>query len=127
MKSVTFMRSCGTAPERTARSPSGSRRTTCAPSSTTLSRKPIVDWNDSCKRRAAMMLRDLTTSPDLVPGAHNAIHTCLRLRPEERITLITDRETLDIAAALAREVEELGAEQSVFVLEDYAPRPLAGM
>jgi len=74
-----------------------------------------------------MMLHDVATSPDLVPGAHNAIHTCLRLRPEERITLITDRETLDIAAALAREIEELGAEQSLFVLEDYAPRPLAGM
>jgi leucyl aminopeptidase (aminopeptidase T) len=74
-----------------------------------------------------MMLHDVTANPDLVAGAHNAIHTCLRLRPEERITLITDRETLDIAAALAREVEELGAEQSLFVLEDYAPRPLAGM
>ena len=74
-----------------------------------------------------MMLQDVAASPDLVPGAHNAIHTCLRLRPEERVTLITDRETLDIAAALAREIEELGAEQSFFVLEDYAPRPLAGM
>jgi aminopeptidase len=74
-----------------------------------------------------MMLHEVAASPDLVPGAHNAIHTCLRLRPEERITLITDCETLDIAAALAREVEELGAEQSLFVLEDYAPRPLAGM
>jgi len=74
-----------------------------------------------------MVLNDVAVSPELVPGAHNAIHTCLRLRPEERLTLITDRETLDIAAALAREVEELGAEQSLFVLEDYAPRPLAGM
>lgn len=74
-----------------------------------------------------MTVHDVAVSPELVPGAHNAIHTCLRLQPEERITLITDLETLDIAAALAREVEELGAEQSLFVLEDYAPRPLAGM
>ena len=74
-----------------------------------------------------MVLNDVAISPELVPGAHNAIHTCLRLRPEERLTLITDRETLDIAAALSSEVEELGAEQSLFVLEDYAPRPLAGM
>ncbi len=74
-----------------------------------------------------MMLNDLPVSPELAPGAHNAIHTCLRLRPDERLTLITDRETLDVAAALARAAEELGAEQSVFVLEDYAPRPLAGM
>jgi leucyl aminopeptidase (aminopeptidase T) len=74
-----------------------------------------------------MMIQEACPSPELIPGAHNAIHTCLRLRPEERITLITDRATLEIAAALAREVEELGAEQSLFVLEDYAPRPLAGM
>ncbi len=72
-------------------------------------------------------LHDFPVSPDLLPGAHNAIHTCLRLRPEERLTLITDRETLEIAAALSREAAELGAEQSVFVLEDYAPRPLTGM
>jgi aminopeptidase len=74
-----------------------------------------------------MTLQDLSVSPELVPGAHNAIHTCLRLRPEERVTVITDRETLEIAAALAREIADLGAEHSLFVLEDYAPRPLAGM
>ena len=28
--------------------------------------------------------------PGLLPGAHNAIHTCLRLKPRERITIITD-------------------------------------
>jgi leucyl aminopeptidase (aminopeptidase T) len=64
---------------------------------------------------------------DLAPGARNAIHTCLRLKPEERVTLITDRETLEIAAALIREIEAAGAEHRAFVLEDYAPRPLAFM
>jgi aminopeptidase len=73
------------------------------------------------------MIHDAAIHPELAPGAHNAIHTCLRLRPEERITLITDRETLEIAAALVREIVALGAEHSLFVLEDYAPRPLAGM
>lgn len=74
-----------------------------------------------------MILDDLTVSPDLLPGARNAIRTCLRLRPEERITLITDRETLPIAAALVREVEAVGSSYSLLVLEDYAPRPLAAM
>jgi len=74
-----------------------------------------------------MVLDEIGFSPELIPGAYNAIHTCLRLRPEERLTLITDRATLEVAAALAREVEELDAELSLFVLEDYAPRPLAGM
>jgi aminopeptidase len=74
-----------------------------------------------------MNLQDIEPSPELAPGAFNAIHTCLRLRPEERVTVITDRETLEIAAALVREIETVGAEHRTFVLEDYAPRPLAGM
>ncbi|HSS52050.1 MAG TPA: aminopeptidase [Thermoanaerobaculia bacterium] len=72
-----------------------------------------------------MILENSPVISDFLPGAHNAIHTCLRLQPQERITVITDRETADIAAALVQEIEELGAEHSVFVLEDYAPRPLA--
>ena len=28
--------------------------------------------------------------PELIPGARNAINVCLRLKPEERITIITD-------------------------------------
>ncbi len=72
-------------------------------------------------------MTETTYSPELAPGAYNAIHTCLRLQPAERITLITDRETLDIASALVREVETVGSEYSLFVMEDYAPRPLAGM
>jgi aminopeptidase len=73
------------------------------------------------------MIQDVTVSPELSPGAHNAIHTCLRVSPEERITVITDRETLEIAAALVAEIEGVGSPYSLFVLEDYAPRPLAGM
>lgn len=74
-----------------------------------------------------MIAQDNAIRPDLAPGAHNAIHTCLRLAPEERITIITDRETQDIADALVREVETLGSEHSLIVLEDYAPRPLDTM
>lgn len=74
-----------------------------------------------------MMMQDILVDPDLAPGAHNAIHTCLRLKPEERITLITDRETRDIAAALVREIEAVGAAYSLLVLEDFAPRPLTAM
>jgi aminopeptidase len=68
-----------------------------------------------------------TIDAELIPGARNAIRDCLRLKPEERITIITDEETYDIAAALQSEVEEIGAESAVFVLEHYAPRPLTGM
>src|SRR5438034_5416873 len=64
---------------------------------------------------------------ELMPGARNAIHVCLRLKPEERITIITDAATRDIAAALQREVERIGSDYSLFVLEHHARRPLKFM
>jgi leucyl aminopeptidase (aminopeptidase T) len=69
----------------------------------------------------------IAIDPELQPGARNAIRDCLRLKPEERITIITDEVTRDIAAALQCEVEEIGAQHSVFVLEEHADRPLADM
>jgi aminopeptidase len=69
----------------------------------------------------------IEVDPELVPGARNAIRDCLRLKPDERITIITDEATRDIAAALRAEVEEVGSDHAVFVLENYAARPLAGM
>jgi leucyl aminopeptidase (aminopeptidase T) len=65
--------------------------------------------------------------PELIPGARNAIRDCLRLQPDERITIITDEATRDIAVALRSEVEEVGSDHAVFVLENYAPRPLTDM
>jgi aminopeptidase len=68
-----------------------------------------------------------TIDAELAPGARNAIRVCLQLKPEERITIITDEATRDIAAALQAEVEEVGSEHAVFVIENYARRPLTGM
>jgi aminopeptidase len=64
---------------------------------------------------------------ELAPGARNAIRVCLRLKPEERITIIADEATAEIAAALQAEVEQVGADYAVYVLENYAERPLKGM
>ena len=69
----------------------------------------------------------IAIDPELQPGARNAIRVCLRLKPEERITIITDEVSREIAAALQKEVEEVGAEHAVFVLEEYAERPLTDM
>lgn len=68
-----------------------------------------------------------TIDEELAPGARNAIRVCLQLKPEERITIITDEATCDIAAALQAEVEEIGSDHAVFVLENYATRPLTAM
>src|SRR6476620_1439298 len=65
--------------------------------------------------------------PELRPGARNAVEVCLRLKPEERITIITDTATRQIAAALQKEVERVGSDYSLFVLEHHAPRPLKYM
>src|SRR5437660_6765283 len=65
--------------------------------------------------------------PELVPGARNAIDVCLRLKQEERITIISDTATREIAAALQTEVERVGSEYSLFVLEHHARRPLKYM
>ena len=69
----------------------------------------------------------ITLDPQLQPGARNAIRDCLRLQQDERITIITDEFTRDIAMALQAEVEEIGSEHAVFVLEEHAERPLTDM
>src|SRR5881397_3375105 len=65
--------------------------------------------------------------PELAPGARNAIDVCLRLKPKERITIVTDSVTREIAAALQKEVERVGSDYSLFVLEHHARRPLKFM
>ncbi len=72
-------------------------------------------------------LRTTPFNPDFSPGARSAIRTCLRLTPGERITIITDRETRAIAASLLAEVDTVGSEASVFLLEEAGDRPLKDM
>ena len=73
------------------------------------------------------MLRSMPFDAALLPGARNAVECCLRIQPEERTTLITDRACLEIAAALAHELDALGLRYTPWVLEDLAPRPLKDM
>ena len=52
------------------------------------------------------------------------MRVCLRVRPEEKVCVITDEATLEIAAAIAHELDELGSPYRAWVLEDLAERPL---
>src|SRR5581483_1587451 len=72
-------------------------------------------------------LLNVPFDPELTPGARNAVRDCLRIQPEEKVTLITDLACREIAASLAREVTEVGAPFHSFVLEDLAPRPLRNL
>jgi len=65
--------------------------------------------------------------PKLTPGARNAVKVCLRVQPGEKVTVITDEATKEIAVSMVRELEAVGAPYHAWVLEDLAPRPLGDL
>ena len=73
------------------------------------------------------VLQEVAVDPELVEGARNAIRVCLRVQPQEKVTLITDAASIGIAAALAAEIANVGARYRAWTLEEVAPRPLAEM
>ena len=60
-------------------------------------------------------------------GARNAVTTCLRIAPYEKVTVIADESTLTIAASIVSELVKIGCVWNAFVLEELAARPLSGM
>src|ERR1700687_4994560 len=72
-------------------------------------------------------LKKLAFDPQLTPGARNAVRVCLRVLPSEKVTVITDEVSLEIAAALVRELEEVGCRYQTWGLEDVATRPLTDL
>lgn len=69
-------------------------------------------------------INKISFASEFIPGARNAVAVCLRVQADEKVSVITDQGTLEIAAALVGELEELGAPYHAWVLEDLAPRPL---
>ena len=76
---------------------------------------------------ASTDLRKTAFPEEFAPGARNAVTTCLRIQPNEKVTLITDEHCLTIAASLVGELDRIGCSWNAFVLENVAPRPLVGM
>jgi len=72
-------------------------------------------------------LRALPFDAELAPGARNAVEQCLRIQPQEKVTLITDHACAQIGAALARELEAHELRYNAWILDDLAPRPLKDM
>jgi aminopeptidase len=72
-------------------------------------------------------LNQTAFDPEFTPGARNAVNVCLRIQPTEKVCVITDEVTIEIAAAIVHELEKLGAPYHAWVLEELAPRPLAGL
>jgi aminopeptidase len=72
-------------------------------------------------------LRGLVVPDEFREGARNAVVTCLRVKPFEKVTVIADESTLTIAAAIASELESVGCRWNAFVLDELAERPLKEM
>jgi leucyl aminopeptidase (aminopeptidase T) len=79
------------------------------------------------KEAAAANLRGMAFPDEFREGARNAVVTCLRVKPFEKVTVIVDESTLTIAAAIAAELESVGCQWNAFVLEELAERPLKEM
>ena len=72
----------------------------------------------------AQPINTISFDPELTPGARNAVNVCLRVQSSEKVTVITDEASREIAAAIVRELEILGARYQAWVLEEIASRPL---
>jgi aminopeptidase len=60
-------------------------------------------------------------------GAKQAVANCLKVQSNEKVVIITDRETESLADALKTETTKIGAEAQKFVMEDYGDRPTDGV
>jgi len=63
-------------------------------------------------------------SPELLPGAKNAIETCLSIKPGERVALIADERSRSVAASLSAAMGTVHAACTSLLLEDFGPRPI---
>jgi leucyl aminopeptidase (aminopeptidase T) len=63
-------------------------------------------------------------SPELLPGAKNAIETCLSIKPGEKVALIADEPSCAVAASLSAAMNTVHAVCTNLLLEDFGPRPI---
>jgi aminopeptidase len=61
---------------------------------------------------------------DFAAGARNAVEVCLAIGPADRVALIADEPSKEIAASLAAALERVAASWEGVLIERAAPRPL---
>ncbi|MEL6821130.1 MAG: aminopeptidase [Calditrichota bacterium] len=71
------------------------------------------------------MVEEITLhiNPEYRQGAYNAIHVCLQVKPDERVTIVAGYECREIVAALQEQLRKIEARHSVLFLEDLGKRP----
>jgi aminopeptidase len=77
--------------------------------------------------QANRQLNRLPFDPELAPGARNAVEVCLRIKSNEKVTVITDEATKEIAASIVAELERVAAPYHAWILEELSPRPLTNL
>jgi aminopeptidase len=63
-------------------------------------------------------------SPELLPGARNAVETCLAIQPGERVALIADRPSAEVAASLHQALTDRRADARCLSIDAVTPRPM---
>jgi aminopeptidase len=63
-------------------------------------------------------------SPELQPGARNAVEICLAIQRAEHVALIADEASGEVAASIACALDDLGAPWQGVLIEDAFDRPL---
>jgi len=61
---------------------------------------------------------------ELMPGARNAVETCLGVKAGERVALISDEASRGVAASLAAALDEAHAAYTSLLLEEFGARPM---
>jgi aminopeptidase len=70
------------------------------------------------------MLFGADAPADLMPGARNAVGTCLAIQPGERVALIADEASAAVAASLEHALAEQKARPDCVLIETVAERPM---
>jgi leucyl aminopeptidase (aminopeptidase T) len=65
-----------------------------------------------------------TAATDLGPGARNAVEVCLGIRRGDRVALIADKASGEVAASLAAVLDDVGAPFDGVLIEDVVTRPM---
>src|SRR5262249_51038971 len=65
-----------------------------------------------------------TPAPDLEAGAHNAVDVCLAIERGERVALIADEASREVAASLAAALDAAGASCAPILIEPVAAPPM---
>ena len=57
-------------------------------------------------------------------GVKQTVENCLKIKADENVVIITDKQTLDIGSALKDAISEITGKIRFFVMEDFGPRPI---